>query len=420
VAGAEGHESVVYRVGWDDASTQEALRQLVPAGAGTWTPPLERCLRPGDRYAWSVRALAEGAAPEWSKPAWFEVAREPSRRELEAAMRLVESYLASRGHEVDAQPGGASTGAAADSPLAGSTSGARNAAVSPSRELGSSLLLDRASQPGALTLAGQAAFRAEVPSSDSTTKFGVLGLVDGSGPQRVGVYGEVTDEAAPVSFGLLGVVSNFESWGIVGLNETTQEGHSEGYHAVGVAGQTGHSDGVAVVGQAFGDEGIGVVGRGDVGVKGTICSPSLSGVECFLDGTGVVGEGNGAAEYGGFFLNRTGPLIGAESDGDTENPTFLVDNDGNLTAQSISAASFDMSAFEVRRDSFLATGSNANSPSCAADELRVGGGCECLLNTALAAEVKLSRPEDPDFWRCECQIGNRAKAWVVCLGSPTM
>ena len=31
--------------------------------------------------------------------------------------------------------------------------------------------------------------------------------------------------------------------------------------------------------------------------------------------------------------------------------------------------------------------------------------------------VELSRPEGTAFWRCECMANNRAKAWVVCLGS---
>lgn len=75
VEGAAGYELAVFLVTREhDEETiarRPSLQQSLPAGATSWTPPADRCLDPGGRYAWSVRA--HGADAEWSEAARFEI-----------------------------------------------------------------------------------------------------------------------------------------------------------------------------------------------------------------------------------------------------------------------------------------------------------------------------------------------------------
>jgi len=72
----------------DLSKTQEVLYTWVPGGATSWTPELERCLAPGGRYVWFVRAVFDESdgvvihAGEWSQGRFFAVASAPrtSRR----------------------------------------------------------------------------------------------------------------------------------------------------------------------------------------------------------------------------------------------------------------------------------------------------------------------------------------------------
>ena len=89
-SGGRALELVVYAVGVDGAWREEpTLRRLLPAGAGSWTPGLGRCLAPG-RYAWVVGAAGEEA---WSQPRLFEVGGEPSPDELRVALEIVRRHL---------------------------------------------------------------------------------------------------------------------------------------------------------------------------------------------------------------------------------------------------------------------------------------------------------------------------------------
>ncbi len=91
---ATGHELVVYEVGEDEQDARPVLKQEVPGSASSWTPPLDSCLARGGQYAWSVRAVGQKAASEWSAPSLFEVAARPSEAEFETALEVVKSYLA--------------------------------------------------------------------------------------------------------------------------------------------------------------------------------------------------------------------------------------------------------------------------------------------------------------------------------------
>lgn len=77
VANRDGYELVVYGVGRGSEAvvdSQPAIRVQVPSAANSWTPSLERCLRVGERYAWSIRPLSSDAEEAWSVPSFFEIA----------------------------------------------------------------------------------------------------------------------------------------------------------------------------------------------------------------------------------------------------------------------------------------------------------------------------------------------------------
>lgn len=101
--GVEAYELVVYRVepgaggpsappGSESEDTLE-LRHRLPGSVDTWTPPLDSCLDRGAHYAWSVRAVVEGAGGDWSAPRLFRVPSGPTDEELERALAVVRDHL---------------------------------------------------------------------------------------------------------------------------------------------------------------------------------------------------------------------------------------------------------------------------------------------------------------------------------------
>jgi hypothetical protein len=100
VPGARDYELAVYQVTEDGADPGLVLRHRVGGAALSWTPPLDRCLERGERYAWSVRALGTGGDAEraaWSAPRVFEVNAGPSDVEVEAALSVLRQLQAQRG-----------------------------------------------------------------------------------------------------------------------------------------------------------------------------------------------------------------------------------------------------------------------------------------------------------------------------------
>ncbi len=71
VDGAKSYELVVYRVEQGSEEAEPVLSQRISGSALGWTPSLDRCLERGGQYAWSVRAVAEKGALEWSSPSLF-------------------------------------------------------------------------------------------------------------------------------------------------------------------------------------------------------------------------------------------------------------------------------------------------------------------------------------------------------------
>ncbi len=97
VEGARSYELVVYRLGEEAEEAQVVLRQSFAGSASGWTPSYDRCLERGGQYAWSVRALGQKEAPDWSPPSLFQVASGYSEAEFEEALAVVRSYLVRHG-----------------------------------------------------------------------------------------------------------------------------------------------------------------------------------------------------------------------------------------------------------------------------------------------------------------------------------
>ncbi len=74
------------------AGAEPALRQRLPAGATTWTPPLERCLAPGERYAWLLRAQTQRGPTSWSELLLFRVRDDLSTAEAQEALALLRAW----------------------------------------------------------------------------------------------------------------------------------------------------------------------------------------------------------------------------------------------------------------------------------------------------------------------------------------
>ncbi len=79
VAGAQAYELAVYRVGAEGRSPEPVLRRTFPGSVHAWTPALDRCLEPGARYAWTIRAVGAEGPSEWSPPALLRVAGGPAK-----------------------------------------------------------------------------------------------------------------------------------------------------------------------------------------------------------------------------------------------------------------------------------------------------------------------------------------------------
>jgi hypothetical protein len=130
---ARGYEVVVYRVSADgEVGGEPVVSAKLPAGAASWTPSLEQCFASGERYAWTVRARGE-RSEGWSEPAVFEVAPGPRPEEVEAALEVLQRYLAERDRGGDriAELLVAGEAAAAITAGSGSEDGARPIASRP-------------------------------------------------------------------------------------------------------------------------------------------------------------------------------------------------------------------------------------------------------------------------------------------------
>jgi hypothetical protein len=369
VEDAGGYEIVVYEVGRDE-SLRRRLGRSIPAGGGSWTPAV--CLEPDTIYAWAVGARVEGSdEPRWSEPAFFAVrrgARVSVERAIQRALRRVEP-----------QTGGGVPEMRASSPPSSPDNGALRSPLPT---------------PAEPPLGSSAAITAELPATSGAT-IGVVGLTHSNDFQAAGVFGAAAQISAS---------------GVVGANQDQSQLCAIDPHGIGVTGSSLHSDGVGVVGFGFGASSTGVRGSGESrGVFGGATGTGGIGVfgSAGEGGIGVRGTNDGASSYAAFFSGSQGDLIGADSGGDLASPDFLVDAGGNVTATSFSMSSFTFSTY-----SQSAVGQILNSPSCGADEVMTGGGCQC----AGGGSVQQSHPEGA-AWHCQCSVVG-VEAYIVCLASP--
>lgn len=110
LAGARRFELVVYdlaRIEREITSSPAAGAEQVEDGVGegpdlalalpgsvtSWTPTLERCLAPGGRWAWSVRAQTSEGPTGWSAARLFRTPNPPSPDELRKAVEVIRAYL---------------------------------------------------------------------------------------------------------------------------------------------------------------------------------------------------------------------------------------------------------------------------------------------------------------------------------------
>lgn len=93
-AGAARYELVIYRLAGDAIEADPVLRESFPASVNGWTPSLDRCLQPGESYAWTLRAVSGDASSKWAAPALFQVAMAPSLTEIAAAIDVIRRSFA--------------------------------------------------------------------------------------------------------------------------------------------------------------------------------------------------------------------------------------------------------------------------------------------------------------------------------------
>ena len=83
----------------DLATADLVVFERLPGATSSWTPSLDRCLEPGERYAWLVRGVlanenaentdGSAKAAAWSSPRLFEISGRPSPEEVEAAIDVL-------------------------------------------------------------------------------------------------------------------------------------------------------------------------------------------------------------------------------------------------------------------------------------------------------------------------------------------
>ena len=98
VPSARGYELAVYLITGDEAEPPLVTRVTLPRDARAWTPSSSQCLERGERYAWSIAAVAApGKELAWSAPVLFEIDAAPTADEVERAVSTLRRFLANRG-----------------------------------------------------------------------------------------------------------------------------------------------------------------------------------------------------------------------------------------------------------------------------------------------------------------------------------
>ena len=267
VEGAEAYELVVYRLGEEGEEARPVMRRAVAGSASAWTPSLDLCLERGGEYAWSVRALTQTEASDWSRPSIFRVADSPSLEQIARALVVLEDYL-----RASERNGG--TAEAEDPTLPERAQGFRGSA-------------GQRPEPRSLATAA-AALWAELPDTEGEV-YGVAGIAHS--PQGAGLVAQNTSTGADLV--LVGDGASPDSrLTESGLECTSEEDETFSFSNLGAGGMTlaaerlaVDADGLAVGGTQLVTSGGKVgVGIGDPFAKLEI--EAESGVMPFLARTG--------------------------------------------------------------------------------------------------------------------------------------
>lgn len=378
--GAAAVEIEVYRLADSHGAALDGpvLRTTIAGPATAWTASGTQCLGSGP-HAWSVRSLPDGA---WSDPLLFEVGGVPSDAELEAAIAVIEQYLAQRGATdtdpaarppIDSKGAGDITAVQGVVPdAAGNTRGVHGSVASPA---GVGVLAENTHPAGFdLELAGPVAARISEREwrLDSATPQ-VVSFSNPSGALALLVQGQAvvtsaTDQNTTYSAGnqlaLAGTTFNVVEGPGSGLDADTIDGLNASAFAAGAHTHAGEvwvapntqttlvGSTAALLGAGFDGRnsiGAGLIGRSTatsganaIGVVASSQSTSGIGVSGYAAANsgatlGFYGLAQSAAGAGGLFQNNGGGLLLAASNGST--PTlsgleFSVDNDGDVAAKS--------------------------------------------------------------------------------------
>ncbi len=337
VPDAERFHVVVYEVESEEGQAAvwagEELPKLrpvlwneLPGEVTSWTPPLDRCLRAEETYAWGVRAVAaDGAAGEWSQSRIFRVRSELRIEDVESALeRVLARYLEERGGAVLA-----AEGAVGD--LAGAILGVgrRTVDATPAPEV---FIEGDAAVFGELTATDDVYFglRGKTSSPINTSSgvvgqavattgvtYGVHGLTESSETGAAGVFGETEDGW---TYGVFGKTFSSDPRSVGVRGETS--GAGAGVEGVSLGGGVGVR-GMTTTDSGFGLEGLADSGSGQAyGVRGDSASVDGAGVWGTGSFRGVLGSATGAEAFGGYFVNDVGTGLFA-SGGTTGNDIHL-------------------------------------------------------------------------------------------------
>ncbi len=161
-------------VGTDLETADLVLHAWLPGGSSSWTPPMERALNRGGRYAWFVRVASIGTDGEidengeWSEARLFSISEAPSVQEVESALEVLQRYVVSSDRAVDGERV--------------LTTDRVNRSIAPSNGQRNDELPSTSSAPKSVLL-GTSAIKGEIPDPSGET-YGVVGISgspDGAG-----------------------------------------------------------------------------------------------------------------------------------------------------------------------------------------------------------------------------------------------
>ncbi|MFQ5525967.1 MAG: hypothetical protein ACE5GX_06850 [Thermoanaerobaculia bacterium] len=278
VTGAASYEIAAYSIEGDREPGAEVLRHRVPGSALSWTPGLDRCLRPRVSYAWAVRAVDQhGSAGEWSAASFFEIAAEPTPDEVRRALGVLSSYLESIGAGVEVPK-------SIPSPQDGPDLQAPAVAAAIGTE----------GDPGPRALAVPASTALTAEGSPTTgVVFGVHGISKSTGGGSVGVAGESTAASGDTT-GVYGQVAS--AAGAAGVFDNTASGDILRGLAAGVEVLTVEGTG-DVTATSFSGDGSGLTSVNAGSADDLACVTCVSASELDFSAANLNAAGTVAADW---------------------------------------------------------------------------------------------------------------------------